>query len=189
MVDLATKRVPDATFSIAALPTLTFDDDAFDLTIANFVINHVAKPREGIRELHRVTATGGLLLVTIWPARPVSLMNEMWNRVIEASGIDAPAGSRLPEEDDFERDQNGLGRLLTDAGLSEIEVSEITWDFTINAEDLWAAVEAGIAGVGAVYRGQGVEGRQAMRSSYEDMTGLGDLTLPSTALMASGRAR
>jgi hypothetical protein len=97
-------------------------------------------------------------------------------------------GTRLPLEDDFERSVSGFGELFSHAGLADVRAEEISWDFVISPADLWVAVEAGIATIGATYRHQSEAGRQAMRAAYEDLTRGGELTLPSTALIAVARA-
>lgn len=141
MVAFASEHRPGLQFSVDALPSLSFNDGVFDVTVANFVVNHVLKPRTAVRELARVTTGQGLVLVTVWPSLPVSPLNQMWKHVIDASGAIPLTGHHLPPEDDFERSADGLARLLAEAGLEGVEAEEITWNFTIDAEDLWVAVE------------------------------------------------
>ncbi|MFF9076900.1 class I SAM-dependent methyltransferase [Streptomyces sp. NPDC014872] len=50
---------PEADVRLAALPCLPFADDEFDAVVGNFVLNHVGRPREALRELRRVTRPGG----------------------------------------------------------------------------------------------------------------------------------
>lgn len=57
----------DVQGDIHALP---FADDAWDAVICTEVLEHVEDPVRAVRELHRVLAPGGLLLVTspfLWP--------------------------------------------------------------------------------------------------------------------------
>ncbi len=54
----------------AALPELPMTDGAFDAVAANFVINHVGRPSDSVAELARVTRSGGLIAMTVWPAPP-----------------------------------------------------------------------------------------------------------------------
>lgn len=188
MVALTAARHPSLRSFVGALPALALDDDAFAVTIANFVINHVAQPRAAVRELVRVTAPGGLVQATIWPSVPVSPMNAMWNRVVEESGATPPTGQRLPASDDFERSEQGLARLLAEAGLERVETQALRWDFVVHADDLWAAVEAGIATIGATYQAQDASTRRAMRSVYDEITTGREFVLPATAVLGSGRA-
>ena len=52
-------NVPAADVRVAALPVLPFADGEFDTAVANFVLNHVGRPRAALAELRRVTRPGG----------------------------------------------------------------------------------------------------------------------------------
>jgi len=64
--------IRDATFAdgipvdvaVADIERLPFVDDAFDLVLANHVLYHVPDIDQGVRELARVTARGGLCVAT-----------------------------------------------------------------------------------------------------------------------------
>ncbi|QIG39117.1 class I SAM-dependent methyltransferase [Microbacterium sp. 4R-513] len=186
MVELASELHPEVAFRTDALPRLSFADGAFDVTVANFVINHVPDPRAAVKELARVTRPGGMVLATIWPAAPVSPMNELWNGVVRESGAVAPSGQRLRAADDFERSVEGLTQLMAEAGMKSVAADLVGWDFVINADELWTAVESGIASIGATYKAQDHAGRKAMRAAYERITAHRPLTLPSLAVLGSG---
>lgn len=64
-----------------------------------------------------------------------------------------------------------------------------TWDFSVEAERLWAGVEAGIGNIGATYLKQDESRRAAMRAAFEELTGLGDLTFPAVAVLGIGAVR
>jgi hypothetical protein len=125
--------------------------------------------------------------VTIWVSEPISPLNDLWNHVVVTPGAVPLSGHRLPPEKDFSRNVTGLRELLAHAGGLESAADEVSWTFRIDAEDLWLAVEAGIATIGATYRQQNHAGRHAMRASYEESTGLGGLEFVSTALAATAR--
>ena len=189
MIELAAARRPDVTFVHAALPDLPFADDAFDAAVAGFVVNHVERPRRAVRELARVVRPRGTVRVSIWPGAPASPLSLLWAAVVERSGARPPAGTRLPPEDDFARDAEGLAGLLTGAGLDGATVRKVSWTFSIAPADLWAGVEAGLATIGQTYRAQDAATRRAMRAAYDALTADrpgGLLALPSTALVASG---
>jgi len=188
MVDFAAGVHRGPTFVAGALPSLPFADAEFDLVVANFVVNHTLKPRAVARELARVTRADGVVVVTIWPSVPVSPMNELWGDVVRDSGAVVPTGTRLPAHDDFERSRDGLDGLLAEAGLTDVRVDELSWDFTISAADLWQGVEAGIANIGGTYRHQDEPGRRAMRAAYGARAGWGDLSFPASALVGVARA-
>ncbi|QAY59628.1 hypothetical protein ET475_06245 [Microbacterium protaetiae] len=105
------------------------------------------------------------------------------------AGATPPPGQRLLPADDFARTRDGLHDLLTETGLVDATAAEISWDFVIAADDLWRGVEAGIATVGATFRTQDEAGRAAMRRVFEELSGGGILTLPSTAIIAAATRR
>ena len=59
---------PDMAGLTVGLPDLPFEDGAFDLVVAAFVVNHLDDPRAGVAEMARVTAPGGRVVATIWPS-------------------------------------------------------------------------------------------------------------------------
>ena len=189
MLDYAKERHPGMRFERTALPDLRFADAAFDATVANFVVNHTPKPMAAVRELARVTRPSGLVIAAIWPSEPVSPMNRLFADVVERSGAIPPTGTRLPPEDDFPRSERGLAGLLAGAGLRDVHSQSVEWMFVISPEDLWLAVEAGIAGIGMTYRAQDAPTRAAMKREFDELAGSGDgrtLEFPSTAVLASG---
>ena len=190
MTTLAARRHPEIPFASAALPLLPVADQAVDAVTANFVVNHTPDPRAALREVFRVLRPGGQLVATIWTSQVVPL-NQLWNDVMRQAAVSPPAGVRLPPDLDFERTVEGFGRILTEACFDQVDCQETRWTFEIVPDDLWVAVEAGIAVVGQTYRSQGLSGRARMRTAYEDVTSTqspnGHLTLPSIALIASAR--
>jgi SAM-dependent methyltransferase len=190
MVDFAAARRPDITFLHAALPDLPFADHRFDAAVAGFVVDHVEQPRRAVRELARVTRPGGTVRVSVWPAEPPSHLSRLWDEVVARSGAHRPAGDPLPPQDDFARDPRGVARLLAEAGLAGLAVSEVSWTFRVPAGDLWAGVEAGLATIGQTYLAQDAATRRAMRQAYDDVAARrpdGLLRFRATALLASGR--
>lgn len=191
MIDYARNAVPGAEFEVAGVPELPFAAGGFDAVVANFVINHVPKPRAAMAELVRMSRPGGLVAATIWPSEPTSALNAFWGNVIERAAVAPQAGTRLAPEDDFERSVAGLGALFTEQSLENVEAHELAWDFEIDADDLWLGVEAGIATIGAIYTAQSAEGRAAMRHAYAACVasaGTGTLVFPSVAVIATGTA-
>ncbi|MFP3714218.1 class I SAM-dependent methyltransferase [Puerhibacterium sp. TATVAM-FAB25] len=188
MVDRAATRRPEVTFLHAALPHLPFADRVFDAAVASFVLDHVDRPRHAVRELARVTRAGGTVRVSVWPAAPPSRLSRLWDEVVDRAGARRPP-ELAPPAGGLARDPRGMARLMAEAGLDDVTVSEASWTFRVPAEDLWVGVEAGLAAVGRTYLAQDLATRRAMRRAYEDLTaGRADglLVLPATALLASG---
>lgn len=187
MTRFARRQHPTISFVRGVLPHLPFAAESFDAVVANFVVNHTPDPRASLRELGRVSKPGGSVGVTVWPGE-VSPMNQLWNNVMSAASVQPPQGKTLPADKGFERTEAGLAGIVTEAGLDVVAVRTLRWSFCIDRDDLWLAVEGGIATIGHIYRAQDEVARGAMRAAYERLTDEfqpdGKLRLPSSALMA-----
>jgi SAM-dependent methyltransferase len=171
-----------------ALPDLPFPEAAFDVVAANFVVSHTPDPRASIREMRRVTRPGGQVAVTIWTG-VVGPMNQLWNDVMAAASVTPSEARTLPPDRDFERTTEGLAGLMSEAGLDDVVVREVSWLFGIPADDLWRAVQRGVATIGQTYRAQQPRVQRKMREAYARLTHArypdGALRFPSSALLAS----
>ncbi len=156
---------PDMAGLTVGLPELPFEDGAFDLVVAAFVVNHLDDPRAGVAEMARVTAPGGRVVATIWPSGATA-QSQMWQRVLDAVGVVPAPGVRLPEHLDFPRTVDGLRDLLAGAGL-DAEAHPITWTHRGPVDELWDGAAAGIGGIGATVAAQPVEVRERLRAAYE----------------------
>ena len=190
MVLRATARVPAAVVDVAALPDLPYSDGSFDAVVANFVLNHVGRPRRSTAELSRLARPGGRVAVTIWP-QPAPPLQQLWHDVIAASDIEPISLPALDLDDDFARTPEGLRGLLTGAGLVDIECVELSWQHRVDRELWWAGATRGVASIGFVVERQAAEGVARMKATYDALSARyaetdGWLALPVTALLAVG---
>lgn len=194
MVELARKAAPAADVRIAVLPELPFTDGTFDAVVGNFVLNHVGRPRAALAELLRVARPGGRIALTIWSAPPAP-GQALIGRAIGAAGAvrppHLPAG--LAAEDDFPRDESGLGALMESAGLREAACETLRWHHRVDAEEWWSrGPAAGVAFGGAFVQSQTPEIRTEIKRHFdlfgaEFADGSGVLSLPHAALLAHAR--
>lgn len=144
-----------------ALPELPFADGAFDVVVANFVLNHVASPRSSAAELRRISR--GAVVATTWTLSP----SWLWVEISERAGIVPLARDRLPTTEDFERTADGFGRMLEEAGLRSVTVTEVGWIWNADPAALWRSVEGGVASAGALYAGLEPVDRHRFRAAFE----------------------
>lgn len=119
-------------------------------------------------------------------------INGLWADVIKSSGAATPTPELLPPDKDFDRTEQGLGELLTGAGLTRVAAATLTWEFRIDAEDLWAGPAGGVGGIGKIVTSQPLAIQSVMRREYErlisPMVRNGQVVLPAVALLATGQA-
>jgi SAM-dependent methyltransferase len=190
MVATAAALVAEAEFHVAALPTLPFGDRQFDLVLANFVLNHVGRPRAALAELRRVTVPGGCVAITIWP-NPASPAIALLTRAIGDCGA-VRSVRRLEPSEDFARTEAGLRGLLGDAGLREPACRLIDWRLTVEP-DQWWGIASGASWVRAFTKSQDPALLSEVRGRFNELssdyrTEDGRLCLPVTALLAHGKA-
>ncbi|MEV6370957.1 class I SAM-dependent methyltransferase [Micromonospora musae] len=181
-------------FARAALPLLPFPTGAFDVAVANFVINHVGDPLAAVSELRRVVRPGGQVAITIWPY-PRPPLQRLWRQAYEAAG--GPPRPALPQVDaerNFDRTPEGLTGLLRGAGLDPLRCETLSWVHRTDPQEWWAGPEAGIGELGLLLDGAPADLRRRARDAYDRLTAEyrgpdGLLGLPTAALVAAGRTR
>lgn len=135
-----------------------------------------------------MTTPSGRVATTIWP-KATSPLNQLWIDVLAAADVQSPQ-HRLPPALDFPRTASGLATLLELTGLESVAVQKVSWTFRVKPDDLWHAVEGGIATIGATYQLQDQATRASMLTAYLDLvqprSNDGVLELPSVALLATG---
>jgi len=118
---------------------LPFPDDAFDLAVMPLVIFFVPEPAQGLAEMARAVAPGGIVAAYAWDLEgggfPYQSVNETLGAVGRAVPMPPSAGaSRL----------DGLMDLWTSAGLGDIHTRVITVERTYtDFDDLWNTVLGG----------------------------------------------
>ncbi|MFJ8821091.1 class I SAM-dependent methyltransferase [Streptomyces sp. NPDC102467] len=193
MVARAAQAVPGADIRCAGLPRLPFPDASFDAIVGNFVLNHVGQPRAALKELRRLARPEGLIAVTIWPGSPAA-GQALLGRAVQAAGVTRPAHlPSLAPEEDFTRDEEGLVALLAEAGLSDAVCTTLSWEHRTTPEEWWSGPAAGVATIGQIVTGQHPEVIARIKQHFESLAVEytapgGELVLPHTALLASGRA-
>jgi SAM-dependent methyltransferase len=185
MLALAQARTT-ADLCLGALPELPFDPASFDAVVANFVLNHVDAPRAAARGLARVARPGGRVVATIWPAYVPEHLT-LWSALLDECGAVRPELPRLAPELDFERSPEGLGMLLSGAGLEVVGATTTAWEWRVRPEDFWAGATA-LGNFGVIWRAQSGEVQDRMRTRFPGLVKHrldgDDLVFPVSAALA-----
>jgi SAM-dependent methyltransferase len=193
MVRLARRRHPGIDFRQADAEALPFDDGSFDAAISNFMVPHLGRPEQVVRELVRVLGEGGTLALTTWDQpdrmRLLGVFLDAFAEVGATPPEDIPAG---PPFFRFAVDEEFTG-LLLGAGLDGIEVKTIAFSHDVaSADELWKGMLTGTVRTAALIRHQPEATRTAIRASFDRQVRAyqrdsGGFALPVSAKLAVGR--
>ena len=194
MIRLARQLHPGLDFRESAAEALPFDDGSFDAAISNFVIPHLGRPEQSIKEFVRILEPGGHLSLTTWdlPER-ARLLGVFLDAIAEAGAAppdDVPAGPpffRFAVEDQF-------AALLQSSGLAGVGVKTIAFEHHVaTADELWHGFLSGTVRISAVIVGQPEETRQRIRAAFDRLVvecQHGDrINLPVSVKLACGYKR
>ncbi len=82
---------------MASGEALPFEDDAFDVALAQLVLNFMADPEAGVAEMRRVTRPGGVVGACVWDyPGEMPLLRVFWEAAaaLDADGARPPTSAR-----------------------------------------------------------------------------------------------
>jgi len=189
MLKAARQRYPAMEFREADANALPFEDQSFDLVLANFGVNHFAFPLDALGEVRRVLKPGGRVVFTVWAASEESSFHTLTVDAVCAVGDPGPA---LPAPPDGELDSpRACLRLLEDAGFDDAGADVVEAALRLDsAQHLIDMLLEGTVHQAALLGTQWPERADALREAMERGTARfqvrGSLKLPVRAILASG---
>jgi SAM-dependent methyltransferase len=184
-VEAARKRHPGVDVHRASAEQLPFEDEAFDAALAQLVVHFMTRPVEGLRELARVTRSGGVVAACVWDHAggqgPLSLFWEAARRLDpHVEGESQLAGAS----------EGHLGQLFREAGLHEIEegVLSVTLEHS-SFEDWWEPFTLGVGPAGDYAGGLGAERQAQLREACRELLPDAPFELTARAWAARGLSR
>jgi len=190
-VDLASSRVPQATFQQGDAQALPFQDEAFDAVVCGFGIIHLAQPEAALTEIYRVLKPGGRAAVSVWEAPgPGNGFGLLYGAIKTHADMNVP----LPEGPDFFQfsGPGALDRALADCGFREPQTRSVEqfWEFDHDNGLVDAVLEGAVRARGLIraqtdavrdaIAGEVAAGMRAYRAAN------GKFHLPMPALVGAG---
>jgi SAM-dependent methyltransferase len=181
---------PNLSFEVEDAASLSFPDGSFAGVAAQLVLNFVPDPLAALRQMRRVTRTGGRLVAAVWDFRGgLTYQRIFWDT---AAGIDPGAG--------MARDRlfsgplalpDGLTTLFRAAALDRIERASITirMDY-VDFGDYWRPLCGGQGPVGSYLTSLAPDMRtrieRAVEIAFRSGAPDGERSLTATAWVVKG---
>jgi ubiquinone/menaquinone biosynthesis C-methylase UbiE len=158
-VEAVRQRLPGVHVRQAFAEDLPFEDGQFDAVLAQLVVQFMANPVEGLREMRRVAREGGVVVACMWDhpggRGPLTPYWEAVHRV--APGI--PGEEAKPGA--FQGD---MARLFREAGFDELLDTELSVSVEHETfEEWWEPFTLGVGPAGSALKKVDAQMREAVR--------------------------
>ena len=183
-VEAARARHPGVDVRLGAAESLPFDDDMYDVALAQLVVHFMADPVAGLREMARVARPGGVIAACVWDhGGEQGPLTPFWRAVHE---VDPEA----PGESDLAGARQGhLAELFAEAGLRQIEetVLEVRVEHA-SFEEWWEPFTFGVGPAGAYVTQLAARERDELRERCRSLLPSPPFTLHARAWAVRGGA-
>jgi SAM-dependent methyltransferase len=185
-LEVARKKVPGATFDHGEAAALPYPDQSFDAVTSSLVIAYLPDTAAALRELVRVTVSGGVVGLMVWDARLA--VGHHYQQAATAAGVpdverDFPSYEMESEE--------GLSRALAGAGLRDVQVRRLSARVSFEGfDDFWDSMLARkgrtTEHLGSLPASKRATVRESLRSLVEPKPGA-KIVVESVAWAGKGR--
>jgi SAM-dependent methyltransferase len=179
-VQVCRARVPGADVRVGVGEHLPFDDNAFDVVLAQLVVQLMDDRATGVREMARVARPGGVVAALVWDSTTMPLLRAFWDAALTitpetAGAIDDGRRVGYPSPDD-------LGELWQASGLVEVTTGELHVHADYDSfDDLFEPFTTGTAHSGACYAGLDAPKQQRLHDDARRRLGSPDSAFRLTA--------
>ncbi len=181
-VEAARERLPGVDIRLAAAESLPFEDDSFDSALAELVVHFMSDPVAGLREMARVTRSGGVIAACVWDyGSDTGALSPFWKvaRVLDP-GVDDESGLAGVRE-------GHLAELFDAAGLRGIRSTALTVQVEFSGfDEWWEPFTLGVGPAGAYVGGLDDASRERLRLACRDSLPSGAFPISATAWAARG---
>jgi SAM-dependent methyltransferase len=158
-------RLPGVEVHLGAAEHLPFPDRQFDCVLAQLVVAFMSDPVDGLREMGRVTRSGGVVAASVWDHQGGrSPLTPFW-RAVHGIVPDTPDESSRPGAREGQ-----LAELATSAGLSVTQFTDLTVTVQFPSfADWWEPYTLGVGPAGAYVASLTSQQRDALRARCEEL--------------------
>lgn len=176
-VAAAQERCPGVDVREGRAEHLPYDDDSFDLALANLVVHFMSDPPGGLAEMRRVVRDGGLVGATVWnhttSAGPLSTF---WQA---AKDLDPDVADEAALPGTGEGD---LGAIAREAGLRDVVEGTLTVRVPYAGfEEWWEPYTLGVGPAGDHVQQLDEAARAALRDHCAELLPDGPFSIDATA--------
>jgi SAM-dependent methyltransferase len=193
-ITYAVRHRPDSriAFEVGDATALRFDDQSFDHTLSLLVLQFIPDADRAVREMRRVTRSGGTVAAATWDIRRGPVARRM---VFDTAAVIDPsvaAHRASPGARPMSR-KDGLAKAWHDAGLVDVEGDSLTIRMDYESFlDFWSSLDGKDGGPTAEYLGSlDVETKRTLRglieAAYLDGEPDGRRSYAATAWAVKGR--
>ncbi|GEL94425.1 SAM-dependent methyltransferase [Cellulomonas composti] len=185
-VEAVRERLPGVDVRLGAAESLPYDDDAFDLVVANLVVPFMADPAAGIGQMRRVARPGASVVVTVWDhVHDRGAASMFWRAVRDV----VPQPEAVGEGILMAAIESRLEALCEEGGLRGLRTSDVTVTLGFDSfEQWWDPFELSVGPAGDYYAGLDDELRVAVRARAAELFGPGPFDVAATARVVVGTA-
>lgn len=178
-------RLPGVDVREGTAEELPFEDETFDLALAQLVVHFMTDPVAGITQMARVTRPGGTVAASVWDhAGERGPLSYLWRaaREVDPSVRDESrlAGAR----------EGHLVELFTAAGLRGVRETTLSISARFDTfEEWWTPYTLGVGPAGSYVKGLSASDRERLRRRCADSLPSEPFDLTATAWCATATAR
>jgi SAM-dependent methyltransferase len=183
-VTAVAERFPGVDARQGSAEQLPYDDQSFDVAIAQLVVHFMNDPVSGLKEMRRVTQRGGVVAACVWDHAGLrSPMGPFW-RAAHRFDPDLDDEAELPGAR-----QGQLVELMEAAGVRDITMRTLTVSLEHDTfDDWWQPFTLGVGPAGKYVAGLDEERRELIRELAREDLGEPPFTITGHAWAARGEA-
>jgi ubiquinone/menaquinone biosynthesis C-methylase UbiE len=183
-VEATRQRFPDADVRAGGAEQLPFADDGFDLALAQLVVHFMKDPVAGLREMSRVTKSGGVVAASVWDhASKAGPSSVYWEAVKSVDPTAADQGTLAGAR------EGHLVELFESAGLKDIEQSSLTVRVPYTSfDEWWEPYTMGVGPAGEYVAKLDTAGREALQRACRERLPEAPFEVAATSWCVRARA-